>query len=237
MAMTYDQLNIYVQTLIVDQAPSADYTTIFPAAIQYAEQRICREMDLVATRSVQATTNFVPGNREYTLPTSVVTFLVVQGVSAITPFGATPSTGKQNILEPASLDYIDSTWPDATVQGVPDTWAMKTDTVIVVKPTPDQAYNAVITGTFQPVAMSAANQTSYLGNTYPDLLVAAVMVFMTGYQRDYGAQSDDPKMAVSWESQYQTLFKSALDEEERRDGAGVGWSAFPVTPEATPART
>ena len=237
MAMTYDQLNTYIETLIVDQAPSAGYTTIFPAAVQYAENRIYRELNFLATRTVDSPTNFVSGNREFILPTSSHTLLVIEGVSAVTPVGSTLTNGKQNILEEVSLDYIDSTWPDATVQGVPDSWAMKNETTLVVKPTPDQNYNVAITGTFRPAAMSSTNQTSYIGNVYPDLLVAAVMVFMAGYQRDYGAQSDDPKLAQSWETQYQTQFKSALDEEQRRKGAGIGWSPFQPAAEATPQRT
>jgi hypothetical protein len=237
MAMTYDQLNTYLQTILPDQGPSTDYTTILPAAIQYAEQRIYRDMDFVATRTVDSPTNFVAGSREFTLPTSAHTILVVQGVSAMTPVGSTTTNGKQNILEQASLDYIDSTWPDVTLQGVPDTWAMKNDAVIVVKPTPDQNYNAAITGTFRPTAMSATNETTYIGNVYPDLLIAACMIFLAGYQKNYGAQGDDPRQAMSWETQYGIQLKNALSEEQRRKGQGVGWVPFSPAPEAQPPRT
>lgn len=235
--MTYNQLNTYLQTLIVDQAPSADYATILPAALQDAEQRIYLDMDFLNTRSVNAGSAFTAGSRTFTLPTSPSTIMVLQGVAAITPAGATPAAGTRNPLEPVSLDFIDFTWPTESSTALPDSWAMRDDATIVVKPTPDQAYIVELTGTFRPNPMSNSNQTTYIGNTYPQLLVAACMVFLTGYQKNFGAQADDPKMAMSWEQLYQSRLKQALSEEQRRKGQGMGWMPFSPTPEAQPPRT
>lgn len=235
--MTYSQLNTYLQTILVDQTPSADYTTILPAAIQYAEDRIYREMNFLATRTVNPGSAFTPGSRTFTLPTSPSTILYLEGVAAITPAGVAPNLGTRNALEPVSLDFIDFTWPTESETDLPDAWAMRDNATIVVKPTPDQNYSVELTGIFQPMAMSADNETTYIGNIYPDLLVAACMVFLTGYQRDFGAQSDNPQMALSWSAEYDKLFKSAYEEEQRRKGASVGWSPFQATPLANPPRT
>src|SRR5665213_1796277 len=106
--MTYDMLNAYLQNLIQDQAPSADYTAILPAVIQDAEQRIYLDMDFLATRTTWATTKFTAGSRTYVFPTTPSTVMVVQGVAAITPANAlTPAAGTRNQLEPVSLDCID----------------------------------------------------------------------------------------------------------------------------------
>lgn len=236
MSMTYDQLNTYLQTILEDQAPSADYTTILPAAIQDAEQRIYRDMDFLATRTVDSNSAFTQGTRDFTLPTATATILVLQGVSAISPAGVSAAAGTRCPLEPVSLDFIDITWPVESMLGLPDSWAMKNATVITIKPTPDAAYKVELTGTFRPAALSSANQTSYITLIYPDLMVAACMVFMTGYQRDFGAQASDPAMAVSWEATYQSRLKSALAEEQRRKGSSTGWSPFSETL-AIPART
>ena len=236
--MTYATLNTYLQTLLVDQAPSADYTTILPAAIQDAEQRIYLDMDFLSTRSVWASSSFTAGSRTFTLPTSPSTIMVLQGVAAITPYtAASPAVGTRNQLDPVSLDFIDFTWPTESQTGLPDSWAMKTDAVIVVKPTPDQNYPVELTGTFRPMPMSATNTTTYIGNTYPQMLVAACMTFLTAYQRDWGASSDDPKMGLSWEQHYGVLMKQALEEEQRRKGQGSGWSPFSAAPDAQPPRT
>jgi hypothetical protein len=237
-AMNYNTLNTYLQTLIVDQAPSADYTTILPAAIQDAEQRIYLDMDFLNTRTTWASNAFTSGSRTFTLPTSPSTVMVLQGVAAITPHtAATPAQGTRNQLEAVSLDYIDSTWPVEASTALPDSWAMLNDASIVVKPTPDQAYPVELTGIFRPNPMSATNTTTYIGNTYPQLLVAACMIFLAGYQRDYGQQADDPKLAVSWQTMYQSQLKLALAEEQRRKGSSTGWSPFSETPLATPPRT
>lgn len=235
--MNYDALNQYLQTLLVDQAPSANYTVILPAAIQDAEERIYREMDFVACRTVQSPTAFTASNRDYVLPTSVNTILVLQGVSAITPVGAVPPAGTQRILEPVSLDFIDTNWPTESNTDIPVYWAMKDAKTITVAPTPNAAYQVRLTGIFRPTSMSQSNQTTYIGDIYPDLLIAACMVFLSGYQRDFGQQSDDPKLAMSWEALYSSRFKSAYEEEQRRKGSSVGWSPFQGTPLATPQRS
>lgn len=235
--MDYATLNTYLQTLIVDQAPSTDYTTILPAAIQDAEQRIYREMDFLDTRTVNSGSSLTTGSRNFTLPTSPSTILVLQGVAAISPSGDTPAAGTRNALEPTSLDVIDMIWPQESVKSLPTYFAMKDALSIVVAPTPDANYTVELTGIFRPVPMSAINTTTYIGNVYPDLLVAACMVFLTGYQKDFGAQSDDPKMAMSWEALYQDRKKSAYEEEQRRKGASVGWSPFQQAPLAQPQRS
>jgi len=236
--MNYTQLNTYLQTLLVDQAPSTDYTTILPAAIQDAEDRIYVDMDFLATRTTWASNAFTAGSRTFTLPTTPSIVQVLQGVAAITPYtAATPAQGTRNQLEMVSLDYIDSTWPTEANTALPDSWAMLNAASIVVKPTPDQAYPVELTGVFRPAPMTSSNQATYIGATYPSLLIAACMVFLFAYQRDFSPSGDQPGAPLSWEDHYQMLLKTALGEEQRRKGQGVGWQPFSPTPLATPPRT
>ncbi len=60
------------------------------------------------------------------------------------------------------------------------------------------------------------------------------MVFMSGYQRDFGAQATDPQLAQSWDTQYKDLFKSCMEEEQRRKIQGTNWSAYSSTPLSMP---
>jgi hypothetical protein len=64
----------------------------------------------------------------------------------------------------------------------------------------------------------------------------ASMVYISAYQRNFGRQSDDPSMAVSYESQYQALVKSATVEEFRKKFAAGGWSSMSPAVVATPGR-
>ena len=50
------------------------------------------------------------------------------------------------------------------------------------------------------------------------------------------AQGDDPRSAVSWESQYQLLVKEVKEEEMRKKFATEAWQSQEETPLATPKR-
>jgi hypothetical protein len=93
---------------------------------------------------------------------------------------------------------------------------MKDQWTIILGPAPSAPYNIEILGTIRPVPLSPTNSQTFLTQYLPDLFTAASMVFMSGYQRDFGSQSDNPQQAQSWENQYQLLFKSANAEEMRK---------------------
>jgi hypothetical protein len=63
------------------------------------------------------------------------------------------------------------------------------------------------------------------------------MISVSGFQRDDGAQADDPKLAISWESVYQELKGSAMEEEQRRRGQGPDQGNLPPAPESQQRRT
>jgi hypothetical protein len=85
-------------------------------------------------------------------------------------------------------------------------------------PTPDKAYYAELFGDIRPEPLSPENPETYLTVFYPELFLCACMVFGSGYQRDFGAQSDDPARAVSWEGQYNYLRQSIAGEVLRMRG-------------------
>ena len=64
----------------------------------------------------------------------------------------------------------------------------------------------------------------------------ASMVYISAYQRNFGRMSDDPQMAVSYESQYQALVKGATVEEFRKKFEAGGWSSMSPATVATPGR-
>lgn len=240
--MTYDEL--YQAILILTSRASAangyvaptDFVNIFPRSIEYAENRINREIVFVADRVEETTLAFTANSRELNLSGGTPIVIVVEGLAAV-------SGGARYTFHPGSLDLIDVIWPDPTLAVDLTTyvgelyWAQKDADTIVVSPTPNASLAAVVTGIFRPAYISATNTTDYISDNYPELLVAACMIFMSGYVRNFGAQADTPKMAQSWEEQYKTLYMSAALEEQRRRGQGAGWSAQLPTPIAQPQRT
>lgn len=222
----------YPITNAASATPSSntDFNNFLPRIIEGGEQRIYREIDFLATRQEDLTTTLSTVARNATLPASNI---VLQSANVITPVGASPNTAgaKRNPLEIVSKDFIDAIWPNAgDSKTVPRYIAQLSATVVIVAPTADQAYTLETTGIFRPVALSASNATTYVSINYPDLLLYACMVVSAGYQQNYGSQSEDPKMAVSWEGMYQIAKKSTFEEDQRRKSQSTNWSPYSQTP-------
>jgi len=201
--MSYDYNGYYSQTanlLVVSTAASnptlGNFNTMLSGAIDYAEQRIYRELDLLVTRVTDSSASATPNIRNFTLPISIGTYLVVEQVNVITPSTALSSNGQRVPLVNTSRDFIDVVYPSNQMkQSIPQFFAMQDNANIILGPAPDRAY-----------------------------AMAASMVYAYGYQRDFSAQSDDPRASQSWENQFQTLLKSANLEELRKRYFSAGWT-------------
>jgi hypothetical protein len=218
-----------------------DFASLYPNATSYAESRICAEIPLLANRAENSALQTVSGSRRLNLSLMTNPLVVMEGLALLTPNTVSaPALGTRNIFDQATVEFIDQFWPvEATTlnpslaDNVGRYWApMNTGPVstiqiggvaatstVVIAPTPDATYTAVCTGLFQPVPLSAGNPSTYLSSVYPDLLVAACMVFLEGtLKRNFGAQSDDPRQALSWEAIYTQLRDACAFEEARRRG-------------------
>jgi hypothetical protein len=58
------------------------------------------------------------------------------------------------------------------------------------------------------------------------MLIMASMIYISAYQRNFSATSDDPAMPMNYEKQYQALRLGAIAEENRKKGMGSGWSSY-----------
>ena len=220
---------------VIDPA-DANFLAQAPSSIDYGEQRLYRDLDLLST-VVRDTGTLTANNRTFTLPSNLGRFVVTNGFNVITPAGTTnPNSGTRNQLVPCSRDVLDILWPSTTGAGVPALYAMITDQEIIVGPAPGSAYTIECIGTIRPTPLSASNPTTYLTLYLPDLWFMCTMIFWSAYQRNWGATSDDPKSAVSYESQYQALLASANVEEQRKRYAAGQWSSMQPAPIASPPR-
>lgn len=199
----------------------------FPQATSYAENRIYREIPMLAQRRADASLSTSSGDRTLDMSALSPPVLVVEQVSLITPASTSnPALGTRVPYASVSLDFINMVWPvQATTQAPSLAWqggryfALQDAYTVVLAPTPDGVYFAEITGLFSPTPISAGNPSTYLSEVYPELLEAGCLVFLTGaLTRNFGAQADEPKSAVSWEAQFRTLLQAAQGEERRRRG-------------------
>jgi hypothetical protein len=223
--MNYSEYVASVANLMAASSTTTEFQTMLPNMIAYAEDRIYREIDLLATVVRDASANCVANNRNFTLPSASGRFVTVQGVNVITPVGNAPDAGVRNQLYPVARDYLDAVWNSVSGATIPEYFAMITDQTLVFGPWPDTTYTVEVIGTIQPTPLSSTNTTTFLTLYLSDLFIAASMVFASGYMQNYGAQADTPQMPVSWEQQYKTLFASANMVELRKRFAGLGWTS------------
>jgi hypothetical protein len=238
MSITYASYVSQLANIMVVSSADANFATFLPGAIDYAEGRVYRDLNLVAQYVTDASGTCSSGTRTLALSTASGTYLVVEQVSILTSAGAPSSAATRNQLYAVSPDYINATYPSAASSntGQPAFWARLNDTTIMFGPAPDQPYGVEVYGTQRPTPLSSANSSTWLTQNVPELFMAATMVFATGYMRDFGAQSDNPQMAQSWEQTYRALLETANRDELRKKFYGPAWTAAVPSPLATPPR-
>jgi hypothetical protein len=230
---TYTTYVLALRTMVVSNGADTAFTDILPSCIDYAEQRIYRELNLHDTTPTDTSVTLVTGTRTATIPD---TFVAVNSISVLTPAGASGSAATRVPLDPVSIDVVNTLWPSGSITGVPKMFAMSDQWGLILGPSPDAAYGLEVVGTYRPPALSASNTTTFISERLPDLFLAASMVFLSGYMRNFGAQASDPAMSSSWETQYQLLKASADLEELRKHMWAASWTSQPVSPAAQPQR-
>lgn len=244
MSLTYTTFIQQLFNLIAANSTANGATTTdpnllieVPGIIDYGEQRLYRELDLIGTRITDTTATLTVQQRTMALPTTFGNFLVVEEVSVISPSSATFANGTRNPLVPISKQFIDAVYPSVlSPNGIPEYFAVLDSSTILIGQAPDQPYKVEVMGTQRPTPLSSANATTILTTLLPDLFMAACMVKASGYMREFSAQADNPQMAQAWESQYNILKQSALLEEVRKKYQSQGWTNELASPSATPPR-
>lgn len=224
MAITYDTYVNQISNLTVIGSTTPEFQTMLPGMIDYSEQRIYRELNLLDTQGRDTSAVLTPNSRTINLSTNfgpgLGALIAIQDINVITPSSLTlASGGVRNQLNPAALQFVDYLYPGETAPSspsVPSLFAMIDQNTIVVGPSPDAAYQVEVVGTFRPSPLSSANSSTFLTAYLPDLFIAASMVFASGYMRDFGQQADNPQMGSAWEAQYKQLLQSAIQEEIRK---------------------
>lgn len=233
--LTYSQYVTQIATMAVVAEDDAAYVTILPQMITYAENRICRDIDFLSTVSANTTYSLSSGSRSVSV--AVGDFVTLQEVNVITPVGTTnPDAGTRNPLLPVDKTFLDFVYPSSTGAAVPQFFAMIDQSKFIVGPWPDASYALEIIGTVRPASLSASNTTTFISTYLPDLLIMASMIYISAYQRNFGRQSDDPQMALSYEQQYKALLEPAMIEEARKKFSASAWTSMAPPVAATPTR-
>ena len=228
----------YVQQIaemaVVDQT-DPNYLSILPAMITYAENRMYRDIDFLFTTTTINGYAITAGSRQVNIPQG--TLVVSEQINLITPAGfSSADNNVRNPLLATTKEYLDMVYGDSSYTGQPIYYAPFTDNSYYVGPFSDQTYYVEIVGTYRPARLSSTTPTTFISLYLPDVFIMASMIYISAYQRNFGRQSDDPSMAVSYESQYQGLLKGAVVEEARKKYESSGWASMSPPVVASPTR-
>lgn len=243
--LTYTTYKTQIAQMAVVAEDDPNFLAILPMMIDYANLRICRDLDLIFT-SVSlhgASYQLTAGNRNLSFSQNLpdgTSFVVSEQINLI--LNATtandPDTGTRVPLMPTTKEFLDAVYGSALPanRGQPKYFVPFNETLFFVGPTPNTNYAVEVVGTIRPAPLSALVPTTFISEYLSDLLVMASMIYISAYQRNFGKESDDPQMAQSYENQYQLLLKSAGVEEARKKFESAAWSSQSPATIAAPTR-
>jgi hypothetical protein len=252
--LTYSTYVTQIATMAVVDPADAAFQTILPQMITYAENRMYRDIDFMFTSTSLHGLSFVltPGNRNLSFDINLAsnldaqagTFVVSEQINLLTDASGNAATTTNPDacvrvpLLPTTKEFLDAVYGSSLTanRGQPQYFVPFNETLFFVGPVPDQAYPVEVVGTYRPNSLSATNTSTFISLYLPDVFIMASMIYISAYQRNFGRLNDDPQMAMTYESQYQALLKSAIVEEARKKFDAAGWSSQSPATVATPTR-
>jgi hypothetical protein len=252
--LTYSQYVTQIATMAVVAETDPAFVTILPQMITYAENRMYRDINFMFTSTSLHGASFVltPGNRNLSFNINLSantdpaegTFVVSDQINLLTDASGNPATTTnpdacvRTPLLPTTKEFLDAVYGSSLTanRGQPQYFVPFNETLFFLGPVPDQAYPVEVVGTYRPNSLSATNTSTFISLYLPDVFIMASMIYISAYQRNFGRLNDDPQMAMTYESQYQALLKSALVEEARKQFQSSGWSSQSPATIATPSR-
>jgi hypothetical protein len=225
--------------------PSGQLNDLIPNALNYSELRIQREAQLLPLQTSNGYT-LTAGQNTLSIPTS--DFVIAQTLWVNVDGSLIP-------LTPVSKEWLQNVYPGMGTQGPPEYFAPiggdfatagMTSNIFQLGPVPDSAYPLTIFGMIRMPSLyqfsdneaDATTKYTFISQWMPDALLAAAMIYVTGFQRDFGAmgQVDEAGMGVSWEAAYKTAMSGVQLEEAQKKFQASAWSSMPPATLATPDR-
>jgi len=224
-----------ISTMAVVEPNNPEFLVILPQMITYAENRMYRDLDFLFTSIATTAYSTTVGSRQVSVPTG--TFVVPEQINVLVGSN-NPDTATRVPLLPTTKEFLDAVYGSGASanRGLPKYWVPFDDYTFLLGPYPDAVYTCEIVGTYRPASLSATNLTTFISLYLPDVFIMASMIYISAYQRNFGRANDDPQMAITYESQYQALLKTADLEENRKKFEAAAWSSQEPSISATPTR-
>lgn len=197
-AMTFASLQVDLRRYLERGFTLADDPYVYeqlPRLINMAERRIARDLKIQGF-IVAVTTALTAGTPTYQKPDrwrDTISMTVKSG-NTVTP------------VFTRSYEYCRNYWPDDTQEGLPAFYADYDYTHWLLVPTPDAAYNLEVLYYELPVLLDDAQQTNWLTEYAPNLLLYGALLEATPFLKN------DERIAT-WQSFYESA-ANALNTED-----------------------
>lgn len=212
-----------------------DFLAQLPVFIRSAELRILRDLDLLNTRITDTSAALIPNNRRFILPTDQGSYQIVETVALRMSYAQdiTGTLFTQPPLQWVTKEFLDAAYPDDHAIGAPSVpvyIAPYTETEYAVGPAAGLAYPLTIYGVVWPATMTAQNNETYISVNLPDLFLAAEMIDVTMWEKQFGRTADEAQGATDWNAEYERIKGAANVVNLRQNIQGAGWGVNAPNP-------
>lgn len=191
---TYTLLRSNIITVCEDN--TSEFLAYIPIAINTAEARLFRLMDINWSTSIQITT--FAGSASLNKPS---------GHRATKHLYLNNNGVRQRLIK-KTRDYLRDYWPNVSELDIPKYYADDTETTWLLAPTPNGSYIVEISYEALPTPLSTTNQTNIISQKYSDLLFYASMSNMCEWMKDVERKAE-------WEEKLREALASVNREGER----------------------
>lgn len=213
MAMAIDSYaNLKQAVLEAAEDTSDEINSYFPVALDNAEQRLLKELDVLGLKAITTVT----------ASASSPTFRKPSGYRlGFSLAYIDPTTSAKTLLRKKTDDYLDEYWPNPTSVGTPKFYADEDNLFFRIAPSPISTVNVEVKYLKRPTALTSANPTNYYTDFASDALFYATMIEIGIWQRN--------DMLTAKFSEMYVAARDSLNNEGRRQRRDDGIN--PANPE------
>jgi len=210
--MNYAQLVAAIQSYTENQYSTTDINTF----IQNAEQRIYNTVQLPDLRK-NVTGNMTSGNKYFSLPSDWLSTFSLAVINA---------NNEYTYLLNKDVNFVREAFPDtdSPFYGVPQYYAIFSDTTMLLGPTPDANYNAELHYYYYPESIVTAGNT-WLGDNFDTALLYGALLEAAAFLKE---EPDTVTMYTARYNEAMQLLQNLGEGKNRRDAYRSGQERIPV---------
>ena len=190
---------------------STEFLDQIPKFVNKAENRLIRELDDVGLNSY-ASVAVSTSNPFVSLPS---------GTRIARNFSITTAGSKINLL-PRTTEFINDYWPYVSSSiGEPRYYGMRSNTQIVIAPTPSSVHNGEIYYVSRPTTLSSAAPNNYFSDFCYDALFYASMIEASLFMKSFNT-------IQMWQGEYSSAIDGLRNQARRTRQDDMAQTASPA---------